>query len=196
MKVLNNAVFGIGLKLAGGIHTVFQFILNAVIAAGLEDRPQDPRSFIRSGIQEVPEFTLRDHRDLLELLFIHVEKSPYHPLFFFGSIDVSCSFNRSAVRIIENDFFLFFSHLSVPVDPLIRRLPINMIHFPLVGKIKIHKAFHGVFRILASQILCISVGSAGFAIQRVTDRVKDRRLPRSGISRDQEQAFFLKLRKV
>ena len=68
-----------------------------------------------------------------------------------------------------------------------------MILSPLMGEIKIHEAWRVIPGVFTSKILRIPVAAAGLSEQSKTDRIKDRRLPRPGITGYQKQPLLLKL---
>ena len=173
------------------IHAVLEAEFDIFITACQKDRSEDLCSFLRPGVEQVPELSLRDHRDLLELLLIYIEK------FNDCCVYIVKPFDRSFALFIQYSlFFLRDSPRSPQFLSLIAGPPPHMVFLPLVSEIKVHETLDIILRVFTSEILCISVSSAGSAVQGEADRVKDRGLARAGVSGDQKKPPLLKLLKI
>ena len=121
-KKLQDADLRIFPPAKAGVHPVLEPVLNGFIPVRHKDRPEYLGSLICSGIEQFPELTLCDHRNLLELLVIDMQK------FLHRTIDFRQSFNRILSLLIQDGFLIFLDNPAAPeFFSLIRRLPPDMV---------------------------------------------------------------------
>ena len=169
------------------VHTRLQLVFDIFISVGHKDRAKDLCPLVGPRIQQRPELPLRDHGDLLELIFIYAKQVSDR------LIDLGQALDRRFAVLGKYCFFLLCDHAASPeLRPLIGRAPPHAKAAPLMRKSEFHIAFDIGRGIFAAQVLLIPIAAAGFPVERKTDGVENRGLSCAGVARDQEKPFFFK----
>ena len=190
-KILEYAPAGILSFAKAFIHVRLQPVFDLVVTGSQEHGAQDLRSLFRPGIQQMPEFSLRNHRNLPELVAVNIQQFLDHAVHFGQPF-----MRRIPVRIEDCGLLDRHHTAALPLRPFMLGDTVDLIMPSLMLKVKIHIAFRGRGCILAAEISGIAEASAGPSVQGKANGIKDRGLARPRIAGDQEKSMPLKTRKV
>ena len=157
----------------------------------MEDPAQNRAAFVRSGQQQALEVALRDHADLGELIARQAD-------FVFDILRrAPIAGGHMAVRPGEHGLCrLARRAFAAFLLPLIFRRAAHGIALPAQGKLQLHKRILRRLGVFAAQHGAAALLSAGLAIEREGDRIKDRGLARARVARDQIKPPVAKARKL
>ena len=168
-----------------------QLQFHGLVALGHEDVPQNAGTFLGFGIQKPPELPLGNHGQLLELLFIHMEKL-LHRL-----IDRLDALDRRIISRIKHRLLLFQLKAGASLQGAhVGGLAVNPIYPALMGKSKLHIALRPRRGILAAQAVRAAVAAAGSIKEGEADGIKNHGLPGTCFPGNQNRHIQIKALKI
>ena len=190
-EILNNAPFQHIRRLNRLSPAFSQLQLHGLVALGHEDMPQNAGPFLGFRVQKPPELPLGNHRQLLELLLVHMQKL-LHRL-----IDSLDALDGSILPGIQHSLLLFQLKARAPLQGThIGRLPVNAICTTLMGKGKLHIALRPRPGILAAQAVRAAVAAAGCIKEGKADGIENHGFPGTCFPRNQNRHVKIKALKL
>lgn len=190
-RVLLQAGPGRGAPLLEAHSLLLEPVLQPLIAAGVEQLPEDGLALLRLCQEQLQEVPLGNHRHLAELLpgqpqqrldgLVHRPDLGHHP----------------AVRANQRRLGLLDGGAAAPAGgPLILRRALDRIRPPAVGKRQLHRRLRSGVGVLGAEHRRLPVLAAGLAVEGEDDGVENRRLPRPGVAGNQVEAPLPQPRQV
>ena len=191
VQVLRDALPKVFACTVGRQGLVLQSVLKDAVGAGMEQLAEDRLPVLRVGQQQLQKVALGDHGDLGKLVPVQTQQGlqlPRHIL-RFG--------HGSAVRELQLRIGRLFRESSAASGgPLILRVSAHGIALPGMREDQFH--LRGCFggSVLRAQHGHVAGAAAGLAVKREGDRVKEARLSRAGIARNEVQAALAQFFKI
>ena len=173
---------------------IFKTFLKYLIPARLKELPENPLTFLCVCQKQLQKISLGNHGNLGKLISVHSENLPHRRVYVLHLRNHAAVRHRKLrVRLLDR------SPASPLRRPLILGISADCVNLVSIGKGQLHKGRRVRVRILGAQHSRLPVRAAGLPVQRECNRVKDGRLSRSRISRNQiktalSQAVHVKLR--
>ena len=160
-----------------------ELVLKSLVGCCAKNMAEDVGAVFRVGIQQLLEFALRDHCDLLVLAFRHAKRLPDF------CIDGNGAGFDTAVGKVQFSRGLLGCHAASAFGgPFIARVPDDAVFFVAVGERQVDEGFSCRVGEVASKIRCASGFARGHAEQCEGNRIEDGGLSRPRVAADEVQA--------
>ena len=190
-NILRNAVLHLICFALGCIEFLAQPLLQLFVVFGAEDLAKNPLALLSGRQQQLSEITLRDHCDTHKLFTVNAEDLRDFGGDFLGVRDR---------RAVWQDQFCIGGLLGLAVTALfgtpILRIALDRIGFSVIFKRQLHKGVGVRIGIFGAQHFRFACFIGGFTVERIDDRVKDRRFACAGVACDQVDAALAELAEI
>ena len=159
-----------------------------LIRRSFENLPENLLPVARLGLNQLAEFPLRNHHNLGKLFRVHADDVLFHH-------------RRNLARSGDNLSIRHFQgHLGRRIRLIaaqaLGRAASDAVFLTRASEHHFYVGFRLFVRVIRAQVSSVSVPSASGIVQRVHNRVKNRRLARACFARDCIQSRFAQLRQI